>query len=91
MSVRTLDDLCTLFSNNIIPLLRTHFLNDWQKVALVIGPQFFEEIPPPDYTLLAPIDAPLLDFPTATISYELKAPTDWQEEDFIRIYDVEYR
>lgn len=90
MNVYTLDDLCILFTNNIIPLLRSYFFNDWQKIAMVIGQHFFEQTPSPDYTLLAPIDAPMVDFPSTQPSYQLKEPSDWQEEDFIRIYALDY-
>lgn len=90
MSVRTLDDLSNLFDNNIIPLLNSYFFNDWQKVAMVIGQSFFRESPTPDYTLLAPVDNPAFGTPTPKASYQLKPKEDWQEEDFIRIYEIGY-
>jgi len=90
MSVRTLDDLSNLFDNNIIPLLSAYFFNDWQKVAMVIGQQFFTDSPSPDYTLLAPVDSPIFEPSTPKSTYQLKNKEDWREEDFIRIYEVGY-
>ncbi|MFN3137694.1 MAG: McrB family protein [Allomuricauda sp.] len=38
--------LLKVFQNNIIPLLQEYFFNDYQKIALVLGPGFIEEKEP---------------------------------------------
>lgn len=37
------EKLHMVFKNNIIPLLQEYFYNDYQKIALVLGPGFVEE------------------------------------------------
>ncbi len=91
MSVRTLDDLCNLFDNNIIPLLSSYFFNDWQKVAMIIGPQFFGQTPPPDYSLLATINNPVFEPINTKAYHQLTPKEDWREEDFILIYEAGYK
>jgi len=61
MKVATLDDLVNLFDNKIIPLLKEYFFGDLQKLSMVIGPHFFEQVAPPDYTLLAISDRPIIE------------------------------
>lgn len=36
-------ELRKVFQNNIIPLLQEYFFNDYEKIALVLGPGFIEE------------------------------------------------
>ena len=43
MNVYSLDDLQLAFKNKILPLLQEYFYNNYAKIGLVLGDQFFEE------------------------------------------------
>ncbi len=90
MKITTLDDLVNLFDNKIIPLLKEYFFNDLHKLSLVIGPHFFEQVAPPDYTLLAISDRPIIEEGGRTASLVLRVASSWLEKDFIRIYEPGY-
>ncbi len=90
MKVATLDDLVNLFDNKIIPLLKEYFFGDLQKLSMVIGPHFFEQVAPPDYTLLAISDRPIIEEGGRSSSLALRVVTSWLEKDFIRIYEPSY-
>lgn len=90
MKISTLDDLVNLFDNKIIPLLKEYFFNDLHKLSLVIGPHFFEQVAPPDYTLLAISDRPMIEENGRSNSLALRVASSWLEKDFIRIYAPGY-
>ncbi len=90
MKVATLDDLVNLFDNKIIPLLKEYFFNDLHKLSLVIGPHFFEQVAPPDYTLLAISDRPIIEGDGRAVALALRVASSWLEKDFIRIYEPGY-
>ena len=90
MKVSTLDDLVNLFDNKIIPLLKEYFFNDLHKLSLVIGPHFFEQVAPPDYTLLAVSNRPMIEENGRSSTLALRVASSWLEKDFIRIYSPEY-
>ena len=90
MEVSTLDDLIHLFENKLIPLLKEYFFNDLQKLSLVIGGHFFTPLPPPDYSLLANSDYPIVEERSGNSDLVLRTAKDWEEKDFIRIYAPSY-
>lgn len=90
MKVATLDDLVNLFDNKIIPLLKEYFFNDLHRLSLVIGPHFFEQIAPPDYTLLAISNHPIIEENGRSASLTFRVASSWLEKDFIRIYEPSY-
>lgn len=42
-NVKTVEDLQTVFGNKILPLLQEYFYNDFEKLGLVLGDNFFEK------------------------------------------------
>jgi hypothetical protein len=47
MKVKTANDLISVFSNQIIPLLQEYFYNDYEKIAMVLGHGFVEKVEHP--------------------------------------------
>jgi 5-methylcytosine-specific restriction protein B len=45
LNVASLDDLKSVFQNNILPLLQEYFFGDYGKIGLVLGQDFFEDVP----------------------------------------------
>ena len=82
--------MCIRDSNKIIPLLKEYFFGDMHKLSMVIGPHFFEQVAPPDYTLLAVSDRPIVEENGGSASLALRVASSWLEKDFIRIYAPSY-
>ncbi|WP_240723646.1 AAA family ATPase [Flavobacterium sp. J27] len=53
INVISLEDLKNTFKNNIIPLLQEYFYGDYEKIGLVLGKGFFEEIKKYDAKIFA--------------------------------------
>lgn len=90
MEVATLDDLMELFAKKIIPLLKEYFFGDLNKIGLVLGQQFFHKIKAADTTIFGDFAAEFVDELTYKKVFVLKAPKDWREIDFIKVYDKNY-
>ena len=90
MEVATLDDLMELFAKKIIPLLKEYFFGDLNKIGLVLGRQFFNKIKPADATVFGDFDGEFVEALNYKKVYVLKAPIDWKERDFIKVYDKDY-
>ena len=90
MEVHTLDDLVRVFYNKIIPLLKSYFFDDFNKLGLVLGKQFFKEIKPINMDIFGDFDADFVEELAYKKQYELKDKSEWTEPDFIRIYDKGY-
>ncbi|MEM6320958.1 MAG: AAA family ATPase [Bacteroidota bacterium] len=90
MNTHTLDDLIELFTKQIIPLLKAYFFGDINRIGLVLGKQFFKEKKSADGTVFSDFDADFVESMSYKKLYELKAPYEWKEADFIHIYDPNY-
>jgi hypothetical protein len=44
MGVNSFKDLRSVFKNNIIPLLQEYFYGDYEKIGMILGIGFFEEL-----------------------------------------------
>ena len=63
--------LLNVFKNNIIPLLQEYFYNDYQKMALILGPGFVFEKDPPK-TLFPKFKS--IEEPELSATYQLVQP-----------------
>jgi len=86
MSVKSLDDLRYIFSNEIIPLLQEYFYDDWEKIRFVLNDKngnFIEVREHSDYKML---DIDTFDLENRKI-YRVKDSSEWNGESFLQIYE----
>lgn len=86
LNIRTLENLKSVFSNKIIPLLQEYFYNDFGKIGLVLGKNFVEK--KPKFALLD-FDKDYRDTKNDLEErnlYVLRKPEHWTAADFRGLY-----
>ena len=79
------EGLSKVFENNIIPLLQEYFYNDYQKIALILGPGFIYEKEPPK-TLFPTFKS--IEVPELAATYQLVQPIENIEEAVMQLLGV---
>lgn len=75
IGINSYEELCTIFKNNVIPLIQEYFYGDMEKIRLVLGDGFCEkEVVPDD---LFPNNSTDIDIPTET--WKLWGTNKWNE------------
>lgn len=83
MKVVTANELKSIFSNKIIPLLQEYFYNDYAKIGMIIGPSFLYI--KRDRTVFMKVDGyDVSDMEDKTV-YSLKNLDDIDETDFLNM------
>ena len=78
--IKTLDELRSVFSTKIIPLLQEYFFDDYERIKLVLNDDnYFIECITPKY---------IKRFDSGQKLYRLGNPKNWNKEHFINIYSV---
>lgn len=91
LDVETLDDLKSLFSGRIIPLLQEYFFDDYAKMGLVLGKNFVQlRDQSASSSSFADFDFPYAGEFLDKRRYELTDVANLVEKDFIQIYDPTY-
>lgn len=77
--------LASIFTNNIIPLLQEYFYNDYQKIALILGPGFVDEIDA--NTVAFPKGYNSISIPSTEVTYKLKSNIKDIEEAVLKLIE----
>lgn len=91
LEVTTLNDLKQVFALKVIPLLQEYFFNDLGKIGLVLGKDFIREKHYPSSDIFADFVHEYANELADKHVYVLRPMKELETEDFIRIYDKEYR
>lgn len=90
MHVYTLDDLREAFATKIIPLLQEYFYNDFSKIGLILGNDFFRMKGASSKDIFADFDHEIAQEWEEHSLLELRPMEEIKEDAFIRIYDKEW-
>ncbi|AYQ36610.1 AAA family ATPase (plasmid) [Runella sp. SP2] len=87
-NVKTIKDLQAVFGNKILPLLQEYFYNDFEKLGLVLGDNFFQQSQPISSTIFASFSGGngLASQYDQTWQYQLKKPHELTVADFQSLY-----
>ena len=80
-SITTLDELRIIFNTKIIPLLQEYFFDDYEKIKLVLNDEdsFIRSVTPKYIRI----------YDSEQKIYRIGNPSDWTEENFINIYNMD--
>ena len=79
----TLDDLCSIFENKIIPQLQEYFYNDMKKIQMILGEAFVSQKEVSSNLFKIKDDS----YFEEKELYEITSSDSWDEASFIGIYE----
>lgn len=86
MGVESIEDLCAVFKNKIIPLLQEYFYDDYAKIIAVLNDNGMIEEKKADTELLkVALDKDLVD--SGKVVYRITESSEWQARQFVAIYN----
>ncbi|MEA3451891.1 MAG: AAA family ATPase, partial [Bacteroidota bacterium] len=85
LDVKTLDDLKFAFKNKILPLLAEYFYEDWANIDMVLNSNRFIKTKEDNSKYLSNINNKY----NGKKIYEIEDESNWEIENFIKIYDDE--
>lgn len=86
MGVESIEDLCAVFKNKIIPLLQEYFYDDYAKIIAVLnGNGMIKEKKADTELLKVALDKDLVD--SGKVVYRITESSEWQARQFVAIYN----
>lgn len=79
----TLEDLCSVFANKVIPQLQEYFYNDMKKIQMILGEDFISKKEPKKDLFKVSNDS----YFNEKEVFEITSPESWDEKAFVGIYN----